>query len=303
MTLLSQHPSELHRSGESAESLAPMGSLTCVECGYAVATVALDDVDDVPRCPNCGGSRFRHASLFEHPTMDDGAIEPAKRPPSWLDELRVPRAARPAARLPARRPAHGRRAAPSLDPDRPKRELRRRHRRPQRLAPPCADRRTPLGELRALDDRSLNGLFVNGERGRVVAARRRGRARDRALPAVRGRRRLAGGALEPAAQRLDARALAPLPRRAPPSAPPPSARISISRSFSPPVVTRVSLSAVSSRIAAPTCGPATAGALRLGLGDVAGRQGERLSLRVAPAAQGLHDQAARRSRPGRPIRP
>ena len=163
MALLSPHPPEFHRSGESAESLAPMGSLSCVECGYALATAALDDADDVPRCPACGGSRFRHASLFEHPTVDATAVEPAA-PPSWLDDLsgleaRVPRLAfqqggeRRTVELRGRWTKIGRSESSDLVLDDP--SVSRRH---------ALIVRTPLGELRALDDRSLNGLFVNGER-------------------------------------------------------------------------------------------------------------------------------------------
>ena len=48
--------------------------------------------------------------------------------------------------------------------------------------------RTDEGELRALDDRSLNGLFVNGERVEWAPLARRRRARDRPLPALRDRR-------------------------------------------------------------------------------------------------------------------
>lgn len=163
MALLSPHPPEFHRTGESAESLAPMGSLSCVECGYALATAALDDADDVPRCPACGGSRFRQASLFEHPTVDAAAVETAA-PPSWLDDLRGLEPAVP-------------QLAFQHDGEHRTAELRRRWTRIGRsetsdvvLDDPSVSRRhalivrTPLGELRALDDRSLNGLFVNGKR-------------------------------------------------------------------------------------------------------------------------------------------
>lgn len=161
MAVFTRHSPELHQTGENVHSLASVGSMTCVECGYAMAVGALEDL---PRCPACGGSRFRHASIFEHPTVQEAAVEPASAPPSWLDDLRdleagVPRIAfeeegEPTVVEMSRRWTRiGRSDSADLTLDDP--TVSRRH---------AMVVRTADGGLRALDDRSLNGLFVNGER-------------------------------------------------------------------------------------------------------------------------------------------
>lgn len=161
--MFTQHSPELHRSGENLHSLASVGSLSCVECGYALAAGALEDL---PRCPACGGSRFkRDASIFDHPTVDSAAVETAPAPPSWLDELRsleadAPRIAfeeeegeRTVVEVSGRWTRIGRSDNADVTLDDP--TVSRRH---------ALVVRTPEGGLRALDDRSLNGLFVNGKR-------------------------------------------------------------------------------------------------------------------------------------------
>jgi predicted RNA-binding Zn-ribbon protein involved in translation (DUF1610 family) len=138
------------------------GSLVCVGCGY---TVSLEVDDDLPRCPACGESRFRRASLFESRTLDAEVITPAAAPPTWLDEVRSKLA--PGGRYVAYEEDGepviveldqgwtriGRSVAADLRLD--DATVSRRH---------ALIVRTPENELRALDDRSLNGLFVNGER-------------------------------------------------------------------------------------------------------------------------------------------
>ena len=145
---------------ESGEQTA--GSLVCVGCGYSIS-LTLDD--DVPRCPACGETRFRRASLFESRTLDTEAISPAPTRPTWLDEARE--GIDPTARyiayeedservmveLPTGWTRIGRSTAADLRLD--DATVSRRH---------ALIVRTPENELRALDDRSLNGLFVNGER-------------------------------------------------------------------------------------------------------------------------------------------
>jgi hypothetical protein len=137
------------------------GSLVCEGCGYSIS---LEVDDDLPRCPACGGARFRRASLFESRTLDSEAISPAPTPPMWLDELRS--RTDPSSRclvyeedgqpvvfeLPGGWTRIGRSSAADLRLD--DATVSRRH---------ALVVRTPENELRALDDRSLNGLFVNGE--------------------------------------------------------------------------------------------------------------------------------------------
>jgi len=149
---------DVHETGE----LALVGSLVCVGCDYSIS---LSVSDELPRCPACGGSRFRRASMFESPTVDADAISAAPAPPTWLDAVRselepdeqyvafdndgesvtVP--------LEDGWTRIGRSGSADLQLD--DATVSRRH---------ALIVRTPDDELRALDDRSLNGLFVNGER-------------------------------------------------------------------------------------------------------------------------------------------
>lgn len=153
--------SELHESGETVTGLTGPGSLVCVSCGYALA---IDALDALPECPVCGGSQFRRGSLFDTPTVDVDAVEAGDDEPPWIDEAR--------AQLDAPGPhiayeddgelvtlpiaegwtRIGRTASADIQLDDP--TVSRRH---------ALIVRTPEGEVRALDDRSLNGLFVNGE--------------------------------------------------------------------------------------------------------------------------------------------
>jgi len=138
------------------------GSLVCVECGYSVS---LEVDDELPRCPACGGTEFRRASLFESQTLDTEAISPAAAPPTWLDEVR------------ARIDPSSRYLAYEEDGDPVVFELSagwtrigRSSTADLRLDDATVSRRhalvvrTPENRLRALDDRSLNGLFVNGDK-------------------------------------------------------------------------------------------------------------------------------------------
>jgi predicted RNA-binding Zn-ribbon protein involved in translation (DUF1610 family) len=148
---------EVRESGELGA-----GSLVCVGCGYSVA-LELDD--DVPRCPACGESRFRRASMFESRTLDAEAISPAPTLPTWLEKARegLHESGRYVAYeedgepiivdLPTGWTRIGRSTAADVRLD--DATVSRRH---------ALIVRTPDNDLRALDDRSLNGLFVNGER-------------------------------------------------------------------------------------------------------------------------------------------
>lgn len=162
MALLTDSSLELHDTGENVHSFATVGSLSCVECGFAVAAAAV--MEDLPRCPNCGGSRFRRTSIFERPTVHVAAVEPALSKPAWLQELRAEDVSAPrlafeeggraiAVELGEGWTRIGRSAVADVRLDDP--TVSRRH---------ALVVRTPGEGLRALDDRSLNGLFVNGDR-------------------------------------------------------------------------------------------------------------------------------------------
>ncbi len=140
---------------------AAVGSLVCVGCGYSIS---LSAGDELPQCPACGESRFRRASMFESSTVAAEAVTAAPSPPGWLERVR------------AELGPSGQYVAYEDDEEPVLFELQPGWTRIGRsgAADICLDDatvsrrhalivRTPEDELRALDDRSLNGLFVNGE--------------------------------------------------------------------------------------------------------------------------------------------
>lgn len=161
MSAIGQSRDEVRESGEAAGG---SGSLLCAECSIPVS---LAPADSIPECPNCGGSRFRRASLFEQeqPTLGNIAItRPQEQPADWLAGVRDSI------------PAHGKYLAAFVEGRRRVFELEdgwsrigRSASADVRLDDATVSRRhavivkTPEGELRVLDDRSMNGILVNGE--------------------------------------------------------------------------------------------------------------------------------------------
>jgi hypothetical protein len=164
--------SELHEAGAAPGA----GTFSCAECG---SQVSLEAQDDLPECPRCGSESFRRASMFEgaieqqRASMFQRAIEPQtttefpvageQAAPKWLQRARD------------RIDAPGRYLA-FLDDEIEVFPLQRGWTRigrsvtaDIRLDDPTVSRRHALivwegsKPLRVLDDRSLNGLFVNGE--------------------------------------------------------------------------------------------------------------------------------------------
>lgn len=139
------------------------GSFVCLECGE---TVRLEALEAIPECTMCGESRFRRASMFEQPTTDSIAVEPESEL-EWLHATRDRLLAggrmgkflafegdggASVSRVPEGWTKIGRSVSAEIRLDDP--TVSRRH---------AVVVRTPEGELRVLDDRSLNGVFVNGE--------------------------------------------------------------------------------------------------------------------------------------------
>ncbi len=144
-------------------TLAGLGSFRCEHCGFVVT---LESEDTLPPCPTCSGERFSRASLFaggvsagripqpggddERGTLFELAGEQLEGPGQYLawresDTVRVAPLAREWTRI-------GRSLAADVRFDDP--TVSRRH---------ALIVRQPDG-VRVLDDRSLNGVFVNGER-------------------------------------------------------------------------------------------------------------------------------------------
>ncbi len=138
------------------------GRITCTECDYAISLVASDAL---PRCPACGGSSFRRASLFDRATVAVDAVD-AKPEPTAVAGLRSALSEHHAATLAWQEAGNvhsfelaegwtriGRSGSADLQFDDP--TVSRRH---------ALVVLTENGDIRAMDDRSLNGLFVNGVR-------------------------------------------------------------------------------------------------------------------------------------------
>jgi pSer/pThr/pTyr-binding forkhead associated (FHA) protein len=152
-------------------SFVGAGSFRCRACGYVLT---LNGTETLTDCPHCGGRDFARASLFSTERLDPGSVEPehdaallAQSAPDWtarlerardgLDgpgeylvyedgsELRTMALTREWTRI-------GRSLAADLRFDDP--TVSRRH---------ALIVRQPDG-VRLLDDRSLNGVFVNGAR-------------------------------------------------------------------------------------------------------------------------------------------
>ncbi|HET8863271.1 MAG TPA: FHA domain-containing protein [Solirubrobacterales bacterium] len=143
------------------------GTYFCVECG---SQLALHEEDQLPDCPRCGASRFELDSIFESmqehgETTAEFDIPSETRSSRWLDELRAD--LDPGSRhlvcqgddgdvLDFELEAGWTRIGRSVTAD-------------IQLDDPSVSRRHALivsepGELlRVLDDRSLNGVFLNGD--------------------------------------------------------------------------------------------------------------------------------------------
>ncbi|MHB8532213.1 MAG: FHA domain-containing protein [Solirubrobacteraceae bacterium] len=155
----------------SAGSFVGAGSFRCENCGYALT---LDGSEVLTACPSCGGTAFLRASLFKterisgetaEQTMDGALVEPPatgtaarvaearahlEQPGEYLfyedgGDLHTVALTREWTRI-------GRSLAADVRFDDP--TVSRRH---------ALIVRHPDG-VRLLDDRSLNGVFVNGSR-------------------------------------------------------------------------------------------------------------------------------------------
>jgi predicted RNA-binding Zn-ribbon protein involved in translation (DUF1610 family) len=144
----------------SAGTLAGAGSFRCESCGFAVA---LQERDEVPACPSCGGKTFKRSSLFarEKPSKEHQAVEER---PEWLDEARDALVAE--GDYIAFEDDERVQVIPLQDGwTRVGRSLSAH----VRFDDPTVSRRHALlyrddSGARVLDDRSLNGVFRNGDR-------------------------------------------------------------------------------------------------------------------------------------------
>jgi len=158
VTTIGHSEDPVHEAG--AETGA--GSFTCLDCSFPLS---LDHPEAIPTCPNCGGERFKRASLFEQPTLTHTIMgDRTEAPTDWLDDLRssITEPGKYVAMY-----ADGRARLIELSSGWSR--IGRSGSADIRLDDPTVSRRhavvvqTPEGELRVLDDRSMNGISVNGE--------------------------------------------------------------------------------------------------------------------------------------------
>jgi DNA-directed RNA polymerase subunit RPC12/RpoP len=143
-------------------NVAGTGTFRCTECDYPVS---LEAVDELPTCPNCGGREFVRASLFTTAQSTVLEFSPEVEDQAWLDELRD-RLEEPGQYV-AYRTSDG--EVRTFPLQREWTRIGRSLAADIRFDDPTVSRRHALvvrqpDGLRVLDDRSLNGVFVNGER-------------------------------------------------------------------------------------------------------------------------------------------
>jgi predicted nucleic acid-binding Zn-ribbon protein len=157
-------------------TMAGAGSFRCRRCGYVLTLTSLDRLAD---CPGCGGRSFARASLFSATPRQGEAASTEALEPSWSGELRLSRPADREERLSEAMSTVGepgeylvfeedgetRTVALTREWTRIGRSLAA----DVRFDDPTVSRRHALlvrqaDGVRVLDDRSLNGVFVNGER-------------------------------------------------------------------------------------------------------------------------------------------
>ena len=144
----------------SAGTLAGAGSFRCDSCGFAVA---LHERDAVPGCPECGGLRFKRASLFgEDDPLPDHHDSRRRRTGSTT------RAARSSVRA-TTSPSRTTSACAWCRCRSGWTRIGRSLSAHIRFDDPTVSRRHALvycdaDGARILDDRSLNGVFRNGDR-------------------------------------------------------------------------------------------------------------------------------------------
>ncbi len=156
--MLGRDPADTFEAG----TLAGAGCFRCDECGFAVA---LHERDEVPACPHCGGTEFKRSSIFGDLNLVQEPVGPHHvEHPDWLAEAReaLGRAGdylafddKGSLRVVSLRDGWTR-IGRSLSAD-------------IRFDDPTVSRRHALlyrddEGARILDDRSLNGVFRNGDR-------------------------------------------------------------------------------------------------------------------------------------------
>lgn len=163
------HSADTHPVGEAfpAGSMPGEGTYFCLVCG---TQLSLRETDELPGCTYCGASRFRRDSIFsslqDHgsPTVEFALIL-KHEPPAWLSEAQE-LLTEPGSHLAMRE--RGRVVTFHLSEDWTR--IGRCETAQICLDDPSVSRRHAMVAIesdrppRILDDRSLNGLLVNGRK-------------------------------------------------------------------------------------------------------------------------------------------
>jgi predicted nucleic acid-binding Zn-ribbon protein len=150
---------ESHTSG----TMAGTGSFRCQRCGYVLTLTSMDALRD---CPDCGSRDFVRASLFNAAPsfVETSLAEQADEPREWVERVRED-LMEPGEYVVFEDGEETRTVALTREWTRIGRSLAA----DVRFDDPTVSRRHALvvrqaDGVRVLDDRSLNGVFVNGER-------------------------------------------------------------------------------------------------------------------------------------------
>jgi predicted RNA-binding Zn-ribbon protein involved in translation (DUF1610 family) len=142
-------------------TLAGAGTFRCQDCSYPVALL---ERDEIPPCPRCGSREFKRASIFAEHSLPESDTSRQETRPDWLDEARA--ALVEQGDYLAFEEDERVRVVPLQEGfTRIGRSLAAHI----RFDDPTVSRRHALlyrddDGARVLDDRSLNGVFRNGER-------------------------------------------------------------------------------------------------------------------------------------------
>jgi FHA domain-containing protein/zinc ribbon family protein len=143
-------------------NVAGTGTFRCTECDFPVS---LEAADELPICSNCGGTEFIRASLFTTAQAALIDLPSDAEDHDWIEELRDT-LQEPGQYLGYR----GSKSSPmAFELKREWTRIGRSLAADIRFDDATVSRRHALivrqpDGLRVLDDRSLNGVFVNGER-------------------------------------------------------------------------------------------------------------------------------------------
>lgn len=142
------------------------GTYFCASCG---SQLSLRESDELPDCPRCGASEYRRDSMFEAMQDHGSTVEMALPTPDsatdWLSEARETLPG-PGRFLVLRREVA---KIDVFEIEQGWTRIGRSANADIRLDDPSVSRRHALivseqpDSLRVLDDRSLNGVFLNGE--------------------------------------------------------------------------------------------------------------------------------------------